>query len=190
MFIVLLQTKDGAGDSFLLPRDDNSVWLPFRDRGCSVIFEVPEMEGSNLKRVMLNIVYSSTDNIASEGCHGVLIMNYTKATIRVYKKDTLTSFEDEEWQSITSNLEVGNKVEVMVVFGEGFIVEKTTVYLLYDKPINKEMENCHAVDEENVNVSGSNNIDVPAETKVTASGADDMAANKKCCFWWRCCAGR
>jgi hypothetical protein len=61
----------------------------------------------------------------------MLIINYTKTTIHAYKRDTLTSFDDEDWQSITSNLEPGNKVGIVVVFGEGFIVEKTTVSLLY-----------------------------------------------------------
>ncbi|MCI65596.1 TIR-NBS-LRR RCT1 resistance protein, partial [Trifolium medium] len=72
--------------------------------------------------------------------------------------------------------EPGNNVEVMVVFGEGFIVEKTTLSLLYDEPINKEMELCNVVDEEDVivsdrddksvGVSGGDNMDMPADNKM------------------------
>ncbi|CAJ2655793.1 unnamed protein product [Trifolium pratense] len=168
----VLQTADGTCDSFLLLCDDKSDWLTFSCNGCSIIFDVPTMKGSNLKSVMLSVVYySSSDNITSEGCQGVLIRNYTKTTIHAYKRDTLTSFDDEDWQSITSNLEPGNKVEVMVVFGEGFIVDKTTISLLYDEPLNKEMEHCHLVDEEDVIVSGNDGYNV------SGSGGDNEVTN-------------
>jgi hypothetical protein len=131
------------------------------------------MKGSNLKSMMLYIVYySCSENITSEGCQGMLIINYTKATINAYKRDTLTSFEDEDWQSITSNLEPGNKVGVIVVFGEGFIVEKTIVSLLYDEPVVTEMESCDAVDEEDVIVSG--NGDNEAINRFGEETADHM----------------
>jgi hypothetical protein len=48
-------------------------------------------------------------------------------------------------------------VEVRVVFGEGFIVDNTTISLLYDKPVNKEIERCHVIYEEDVSVSGDDN---------------------------------
>ncbi|MCI27317.1 TIR-NBS-LRR RCT1 resistance protein, partial [Trifolium medium] len=102
----------------------------------------------------------------------MLIINYTKTTIHAYKRDTLTSFEDEDWQSITSNLEPGNKVEVMVVFGEGVFVEKATVSLLYDEPVDKEMESCDAVDEEDVIVFGND------DDNVSVSGGDNEAINR------------
>jgi hypothetical protein len=141
------------------------------------MFDVPTMKGSNMKSMMLFVVYySSPDNIASACCQGVLIINYTKTTILAYKKDTLTSFADEEWKSIQSNLEPGNEVGVIVAFGEGFIVEKTTVSLLYDESMNKEMEHFNAVDEEdvivschddaNVSVSDDDNMDVPVDNNV------------------------
>jgi len=148
------------------------------------------MKGSNLKSMMLFVVYhSSSDNLTSEGCQGVLIINYTKTTIQLYRRDTLTSFEDEDWQSITSNLGPGNKVEIMVVFGEGFIVEKTTLSLLYDEPINKEMEHCNAVDEEDgivsaldnksVSVSGGDNTDMPVDNNVTCREQDENICEDK-----------
>ena len=110
--------------------------------------------------MILFVVYYSSSNVTSAGFQGVLIINYTKATIHIYKKDALTSFEDEEWQSITSNLEPGNKVKIVVVFGEGFVVDRTTLSLLYDEPVNKEMKCCHVVDEEDVIVSGNDDSHV------------------------------
>jgi len=119
----------------------------------------------------------------------VLIRNYTKATIQAYKKDTLTSFEDEDWQNITSNLEPGNSVEVMVVFEEGFIVEKITISLLYDKPLDKELEQSNAVDEEDVSVIDDYRVDDLEVGKDVADYGEDevMPENKKraCCFCWR-----
>ncbi|CAK8535475.1 unnamed protein product [Lathyrus sativus] len=177
----ILQTTDGTWDSFLPPCDNISDWSNFSCKGSSIIFVVRAMKGSILKSMMLFVLYySSPDNIISEGCHGMLIINYTKTTIQVYKRDTLISFEDGDWQSITSNLEPGNEVEVMVVFGEGFIVEKTTISLLYDESINREMENCNAVgeedvivyghDEEDVSVSSGYNTDVPVDNIATGLG--------------------
>lgn len=172
MFIV--QSTDGTGD-FVLLCDDNSDWSTFSGKGCSVIFEVPKMMGRNLKRMMLRVVYSSSpDNITSTGFQNVLIINYTKAIIQVYKRDTLTSFEDEEWQSITSNLEPGNRVEVMVVFEEGFVVEKTTVYLLYEEEtIEKEMDVIVSSDDDDKNVSVSGGHDVSTDNNLTVYGGDD-----------------
>ena len=52
-------------------------------------------------------------------------------------------------------MEPGNKVEVhVVVFGYGFIVKKTTIYLIHDEPIDQNMEHCYA----DVIVSGGNDI--------------------------------
>ena len=165
MFFV--QTANGTWGSFLLPSVNNCDWFTFSCKGCSITFDVPTIKGSNLKSMMLLVVYySSTDNIVPEGCQGMLIINHTKTTIHVYERDTLTSFGHEDWHTITSNFEPGNKVEVMVVFGEGFIVEKTTLSLLYDQPLNKEMERCHVVNEDvicsgnddnNASVSGGDN---------------------------------
>ncbi|KAK7286888.1 hypothetical protein RJT34_22218 [Clitoria ternatea] len=138
----ILQTTDEPGDFFSLPGDNYSEWLTFHCK----------------------------DNTTSEGCQNVLIINYTKTTILVYKSDTLISFADEEWQNMTSNLEPGNEVEIIVVFRHRFIVEKTTVYLLYD-----EMEHCHAVDKD-VDVSGDNGVAVCHD--VNDSGDDDIATDK------------
>ncbi|MCI06024.1 TIR-NBS-LRR RCT1 resistance protein, partial [Trifolium medium] len=77
----------------------------------------------------------------------------------------------------------------MVVFEEGFIVEKTTIYLLYDVSVYKEMECCHVVDEggviisgndgNNVGVSGGDNIDVPADNNDTSPDQDEIVSEEK-----------
>ncbi|MCH81662.1 TIR-NBS-LRR RCT1 resistance protein [Trifolium medium] len=116
------------------------------------------MKGRNLKSMMLSFVYYSfSENITSESCHGLLIINYTERTFQFYKRDTLTSFGYEDWKAITSILEPGHNVEVRVVFGEGFIVDNTTISLLYDEPVDKEIQRCHVIDEEDVSVSGGDN---------------------------------
>lgn len=136
--------------------------------------------------LLLVVYYSSPDTLTSKGCQGVLIINFTKATIHACKKDTLTSFEDEDWQSITSNLEPGNKVGVMVVFGEGFIVKFTSISLLYDEPINKEMEHCNAeCGEDDVIVSSdgdkdvSDYVNVPMDNNVISPDEDDNISEPK-----------
>jgi hypothetical protein len=73
------------------------------------------MKGNSLKSMTLFVVYySSPDNETSEGFQGMVIINYTKTTMQVYKRDAITSIEEEEWQSVISNLEPGNKVEVLL----------------------------------------------------------------------------
>ncbi|CAJ2662876.1 unnamed protein product [Trifolium pratense] len=61
---------------------------------------------------MMCIVYTSTpDYTISEGLKNVLVKNYTKATIQLYKREALVSFEDEEGQRKVSSMECGDKVE-------------------------------------------------------------------------------
>jgi hypothetical protein len=117
---------------YFLPGDSYPNWLTFNSEGSSVTFEVPLVEGRNLKTMML-IVYTSTPNdITSSGLKNMLVKNYTKATIQLYKSEALVSFEDEEGHRVVSSIEPGNKVEVVFVFENSFIVKKTSVYLVYD----------------------------------------------------------
>jgi hypothetical protein len=136
------------------------------------------MKGNSLKSMTLFVVYySSPDNETSEGFQGMVIINYTKTTMQVYKRDAITSIEEEEWQSVISNLEPGNKVGVMFVFGEGFTVEKITVSLLYNEALNKEMEHCHVVDEEDI--SGGGDINVPTDNNVTCPSQSENISEDK-----------
>jgi len=143
---LLLQNIDvnGCGDC-LLTNDSYPDWLNFSCEGSSVSFKVPQVEGRKLKTMMC-IVYTSTpDNITSDGLKNVLIKNYTKNTIQLYKRETLVSFEDDEGKRVVTSMEPGNKVEVVVVLENNYIVKNTTVNLVYEEPIatkkNKKKKN-------------------------------------------------
>ncbi|RYR26767.1 hypothetical protein HN873_040154 [Arachis hypogaea] len=155
---------------YLLPSDNYPYWLTFNSEGSSIIFEVPRVHSRELKTIMLCIMYpSSPYTITFESLKNVLIINYTKSTIQVYKQDTLASFEDEEWQNIISSMEPGDRVEVhIVLFGYGFSVKKTTVFLIYDGPIDQKMEHQYA----DVIVSCDND---------TISGFGDVTSNENVC---------
>ncbi|WJX42959.1 hypothetical protein P8452_30129 [Trifolium repens] len=150
-------TIDGCG--FLLPGDKYPDWLTFDSEGSSVIFEVPRVEERNLK-TMICVVYSSSPNdIASADLKNVLVINHTKTTIQLYKREALSSFENEEWQSVVSNMEPGDKVEIVLVFENSFIVMKTAIYLVYDELIDENIvSSCNSVCREITQVSYNCNI--------------------------------
>ncbi|KEH25092.1 disease resistance protein (TIR-NBS-LRR class) [Medicago truncatula] len=128
----------------LLPGDSHPNWLTYSSEGSSVTFEVPEVEGRNLMSMMC-IVYTSTPDAITSGPYrnfdteimtvygfsNVLVKNYTKATIQLYNCQTFYLFK-KEWQRVISSIEPGNKVEVVFVFKNDFIVKKTAIYLVYD----------------------------------------------------------
>ncbi|XP_024641856.1 disease resistance protein TAO1 [Medicago truncatula] len=132
---IILQNMDlNRSSGCLLPGDSYPNWLTFISEVSSVKFEVPQVEGRDLKTMMC-IVYTSTPgNVTSSGLKNMLVKNYTKATIRLYKSEALVSFEDEEGQRLVSSIEPSNKVEVIFVFENDCIVKKTVVYLVYDEP--------------------------------------------------------
>ncbi|WJX70674.1 hypothetical protein P8452_54753 [Trifolium repens] len=135
----ILQNIEVNGcDGSLLTDDSYPDWLSFSCEGSSVTFEVPQVEGRNLKTIMCVVYILTPDNITSDGLKNVLVKNFTKATIQLYKREALISFEDEEGQRVVSSIERGNKVEVAVVFENNFIVKNTTVYLVYEEPIGKK----------------------------------------------------
>ncbi|RYR49052.1 hypothetical protein Ahy_A07g035337 [Arachis hypogaea] len=103
-------------DHYLLPGDNYPDWLTFNSDGASIIFNVPHGNRCDLKTMTMCIVYSSSaDTISLKCLKNVLITTYTKSTIQVYKCDTLASLEDDEWQSIISSLEPGDRVEIVIV---------------------------------------------------------------------------
>ncbi|XLR54439.1 hypothetical protein S83_005111, partial [Arachis hypogaea] len=139
-------------DNYLLPGDNYPDWLTFNSDGASIIFNVPHGNGRDLKTMTMCIVYSSsTDTISLKCLKNVLIINYTKSTIQVYKCDTIASLEDDEWQSIISSLEPGDRVEiVIVVYGTEFVVKKTSVYLIYGEPNNEDRDATDMPEDKNV----------------------------------------
>ncbi|XP_027337067.1 TMV resistance protein N-like [Abrus precatorius] len=122
-----------------LPGDNDPYWLTHTGDGNSVYFSVPK--DCHLKGMTLCVIYSSTpENTASEYLISVIMVNYTKCTIQIYKRDTVISFNDEDWQGLISHLGSGDKVEIFVTFGKGLEVKRTTVYLMYDESIDKLAE--------------------------------------------------
>jgi hypothetical protein len=141
----------------LLLGDSYPNWLTYKSEGSSITFVVPRGKGRNLKTIMTCIVYSSApDNITSDGLTALLVKNYTKATIQLYKRGAIAAFEDEVGQRVVSSLEPGNKVEVAFVFEYRFIVKKITLYLS-DEPIAEKVEECHVNDKNVVLCSGDEN---------------------------------
>jgi len=129
-----------SSDPFL-PGDNYPSWLAYKCEGPSVIFQVPEDSISCMKGLTVCVFYLSTpQNLASECLTSVLIINYTKLTIQIYKRDTIMYFNDEDWQGVASNLEVGDNVEIFVAIGHGLTVKETAVYLVYDQSNAMEIE--------------------------------------------------
>ncbi|CAK8560218.1 unnamed protein product [Lathyrus sativus] len=129
-----------CSESFL-PGDNYPSWLAYSGEGPSVHFQVPEDADCGMKGITLCVLYSSTpENLTTECFTSVLIINYTKFTIHIYKGDTVMSFNDEDWQSVLSNLGAGDNVEIFVAIGQGWIVRKTAVYLIYDQTNAMETE--------------------------------------------------
>ncbi|CAK8533381.1 unnamed protein product [Lathyrus sativus] len=153
--------------------DSYPDWLSFSCDGSSVTFEVPQVEGHNLKSMICIADSSTSDNITSDGLKNVLVKNYTKATIQLYKKETLASFKDEEGERVVSSIDPGDRVEVVVVFRNGFIVKKTTVYLVYDEPMGEKKEQCEAPEENTVACTVDENesiqCEAPEESTVSCS---------------------
>ncbi|PNY14991.1 disease resistance protein (TIR-NBS-LRR class) [Trifolium pratense] len=165
----------------LLPGDSYPDWLTFNFKGSSVIFEVPRVQGRNLK-TMVCVIYSSTpDNIASDGLKNVLVKNYTKATIQLYKREALVSFEDEDGERVVSSIEPGNKVEVVVVFENSFVVKETIVYLVYDEPIGEKIEKCQEQEKNDIVYSGDDNEGIVWTSSPPVELVDENGSAASCC---------
>ncbi|WVZ17061.1 hypothetical protein V8G54_010043 [Vigna mungo] len=158
-----ITTSDG-GDC-LVPGDCYPDWLTFSSEGSSVTFEIPQVNGRSLKTMMCHIHYSSSDSITSDGLKNLLVINHTKSTIQLYKRNALASFDDEEWQRVLSNIEPGNKVQIVVVFWSRITVNKTSIYLIYEA-IDEKVEHYHAP-----------NMNVPRSIFPAVESMEDMRAS-------------
>ncbi|KAJ1440299.1 Leucine-rich repeat domain superfamily [Sesbania bispinosa] len=140
-------TNDGSSDCDChFPGGIYPKWITFEGEGSSLFFKVPN-SGNKLKGMTIHIIYSSSlVNLASE-CDllSILIMNYTKNTIRPYKRDTTTSLKDEEWKGLMSNLEPGDEVEIVIVLGHRFTVKKTVAHLIFDEITDAKIMDCSLV---------------------------------------------
>ncbi|RDX67768.1 TMV resistance protein N, partial [Mucuna pruriens] len=131
--------ETGESSDVFLPGDNDPYWLAHMGEGHSVYFTVPE--NCHIKGMTLCVVYISTPEIMATEClTGVLIVNYTKCTIQIHKRDTVISFNDVDWQAIISHLGHGDKVEIFVTFGHRLMVKETVLYLMCDETIDMEMK--------------------------------------------------
>ncbi|GAU30759.1 hypothetical protein TSUD_354840 [Trifolium subterraneum] len=135
-----LSTNDSSAS--FLPGDNYPSWLAYKCKGPSVHFKVAENSTDRCIKGMTScVLYSSTtENLANECLTSVLIINHTKFTIQIYRRDTVMSFNDEDWRGVVSNLGVGDNVEIFVAIGHGLTVKETAVYLIYDPSTNTKME--------------------------------------------------
>ncbi|CAL5195436.1 unnamed protein product [Lathyrus oleraceus] len=123
------------------PEDNYPSWLVYRGEGASVRFQVPEDTDSVMKGITLCVLHSSSsEKLRSECLTSVLIINYTKFTFHIYKGDTVISFNDEDWQSVKSNLGVGDNVEIFVAIGHILTVKETAVYLIYGMEVEPTIQ--------------------------------------------------
>ncbi|KAI9077631.1 hypothetical protein K1719_040406 [Acacia pycnantha] len=131
------------GDECILPGDNCPYWQSFMGERASVKFKVPRVSGCDLKGMIICCVYFPSGNLgnkACESCISIMIINYTKAVTQHYRQDSPTSFEEAEWKEILSNLDLDDQVEVIVVFGNGFTMKRTVVYLKYHESFDEHME--------------------------------------------------
>ncbi|XP_027337076.1 TMV resistance protein N-like [Abrus precatorius] len=125
----------------ILPGDNYPYWLAHTGEGHSVFFIVPQDSCNRMKGMTVCVVYSSPpENMAAEYLISIMIVNYTKCTIQIFKRDTAISFNDEDWQGIVSHLGSGDNVEIFVNFGHGLFVKKTALYLMYNESTDVKVE--------------------------------------------------
>ncbi|AES73373.1 hypothetical protein MtrunA17_Chr3g0135571 [Medicago truncatula] len=168
-----------GSDCCLLPGDSYPNWLTFNSEGSSVTFEVPQVERHNLKTMMCIVYTSTSDDITSDGLKNVLVINHTRAIIQLYKSETLISFGDEEGERVVSSIEPGNKVEVVVVFENGFIVKRIAVYLVYDNSIGKTIDLYHLPDLNIIDCSSDDSECIGKRISTEEESIDDFNQTRK-----------
>ena len=131
--------------SIFLPGDDIPDCFMYKGEGPSVSFEARIIDLAVAGFVVCT-VYSpcaSNDNIVSQNLLSISVVNHTKnisQTSRQITADVVIFPEDHLWLGNVSkgefNLEGGDKVDVIIDFGAGFIVKKIGVSLLYDEVLD------------------------------------------------------
>lgn len=178
LMIQEITTNDSSG--FFLPGGNYPSWLAYTSDGPSAPFHIPKDIDCPMEGIVLRVVYSSTSETKAVECFtSVLIINYTKCTIHIYKRDTVESFIDEDWKNVTSNLQPGDDVKIYVVFGHGLIVKETTVCLIYGKSVIMEVDSSIKMEMNvqplpqplpEVDMQVSSNVTVPKTNKSLFSG--------------------
>ncbi|CAJ2634978.1 unnamed protein product [Trifolium pratense] len=104
--------SNNVSSNFFLPGGNHASFLAYTGEGPSAPFQVPKDVDCHMEGIVLRVVYSSTSETMAADClTGVLIINYTKCTIHIYKRDTVMSFNDEDWKNVASNLGPGDNVK-------------------------------------------------------------------------------
>jgi hypothetical protein len=153
--LIMIQGLTSNDSSHFSLAGDNSSWLAYTSKGPSVRFKVPE--NIDCHEMAICVAYSSTpENMRAECLTTVLIINYKKSTVHIYKRDALNY---EDWMGLTSNLEPHDDVEIFVDFRHGLIVKQTAIYLIYGQSTTMEFEKSIIIKE--VEPSTNMNIDIP-----------------------------
>ncbi|XP_020205483.1 TMV resistance protein N [Cajanus cajan] len=125
-----LTTSESCND--FVPGNKYPYWLAHTGNERSVYFTVPD--DCSMNGMTLCVVYlSAPENTATDCLASVIMVNHTKCTIQIYKRDTAIFFNEVDWQGIMSHLESGDHVEFYVTFTNGLVVKKSIVYLMYDE---------------------------------------------------------
>ncbi|WJX49197.1 hypothetical protein P8452_35662 [Trifolium repens] len=158
----VLQTADETWDSFLLPCDNNSEWLTFSCKGCSIVFDIPTVKGRNLKSMILFVVYySSSENIISEGC-------------QVDKEMERCHVVDEEDVVVSYN--VDNSVSFSDGDDIGVPANNNGTCFDQDGIISEDKQHWRRVDESSI-TSGDDAVE--SDKNYAIPGGSDMATDKK-----------
>jgi hypothetical protein len=177
MFLIQGLATNDSRASFL-PGNNYPSWLAYTCEGPSVYFQVPKDSNCGMKGITLYVVYSSmSENMETECLISVLIINYTKFTLHIYKRDTVMSFNDEDWESVVSNLGVGDNVEIFVAFGHGLTAKETAVYLIYDQSTAMETESSITVEVEPIpeaQVQQSPDVEMELSPGVEAQSSSEV----------------
>ncbi|KAL2330854.1 hypothetical protein Fmac_018435 [Flemingia macrophylla] len=132
-----LATGESCDD--FLPGDNFPYWWAHTGDEHSVYFTMPD--NCCIKGITLCIAYLSNPEITTIECiRSIIMVNYTKCNIQIFKRDTVISFNDIDWQCMISHLELGDQVEVFVTFRHELVVKKIAVYLMYGESDDMEIE--------------------------------------------------
>ncbi|KAK7339805.1 hypothetical protein VNO77_20490 [Canavalia gladiata] len=138
--IILQGQSTGVFDDRFLNGDKYSNLQTYKGEGSSVLFKMPKVIGHKFKGIAICVVYSSSlGDIAYKYLRNVLIINHTKATIQLHKREVLTSPKVKEWQFIMSDLGPGDEVEIVVDFKPEFTVDTTAANLVYGESIEQNL---------------------------------------------------
>ncbi|XP_028751286.1 TMV resistance protein N-like [Neltuma alba] len=131
------------GDDCVLPGDKYPYWQCFKGEGASVKFKVPLVSSHELKGMTVCCEYHPSGdlgNVDIDSFITMVITNYTKTTTLLYGRGVVTSFEEANWKEIISNLDSNEQVHIIILFGNGFIVKRTAIYLKYDESFDELIE--------------------------------------------------